>query len=187
MEIILLFFGVIIGGLISWYITHRYYKKSSQEQEKLIKKLSQELKEVNTLKYFEVLLEESKWKKESVGHNEVWIAEQNNTFQIQRGRPGSEFHESWTTMYPDLSTKQYPVYLKISGTTIKELKFISLDGGRIFVPMTEREFIGGKPVFFWDMGSLSVKVCNIIGDYYIHKNLRGVAQMSKVEIKNSVS
>ena len=100
------------------------------------------------------MLEESKWKKESVGHNEVWIAEQNNTFQIQRGRPGSEFHESWTTMYPDLSTRQYPVYLKISGTTIKELKFISLDGGRIFVPMTEREFIDGKPVFFWDMGSL---------------------------------
>lgn len=187
MEIILLFVGVIIGGLISWYITHGYYKKSSQGQEKLIKKLSQELKEVNTLKYFEVLLEESKWKKESVGHNEVWIAEQNNTFQIQCGRPGSEFHESWTTMYPDQNTRQYDVYLKISGTTIKELKFISLDGGRIFVPMTEREFINGKPVFCWDMGSLSVKVCNIIGDYYIHKNLRGVAQMSKVEIKNSAS
>lgn len=36
MEIILLLIGAIVGGLISWGITHQYYKKSSKEQKELI-------------------------------------------------------------------------------------------------------------------------------------------------------
>jgi len=182
---LLLFIGAIIGGLISWLITHEYYKKSSKEQKKFIEKLSKDLKEVDTLKHFEVLLEKSKWKKEFIGHNEVWISQENNTFQIHHGDFGGSFTEPWITIYPDQNASRYPVYLKIGDTTIKEITFISLDGGRIFVPMTERDSINNKPVFYWDMASLPVKVCKIIGSYYIYKDLYGVARMSKVEIRNS--
>lgn len=45
-----LFFPVIVGGLISWIITHFYYKKELENQKKrtnnLSKKLSKEVKEV---------------------------------------------------------------------------------------------------------------------------------------------
>ncbi len=37
MEIILLLIGAIIGGLVSWFISHRYYEKSSSEQKDLYK------------------------------------------------------------------------------------------------------------------------------------------------------
>lgn len=141
-------------------------------------------KEKNTIKHFEALLESSIWKKEYIANEEIWIAEKNNTFQIQCGEPGRDFHEPWTKMYPDQNTTRYPVYLKINNTIIKELTFISLDGGRIFVPMPEREVENDKRVFYWDMQSLPVKVCKIIGDYYCYGDIYGVAKMSKVEIRN---
>lgn len=187
MAILLLITGAIVGGFISWYITHRYYKKSSKEQKQFIEKLSKDLKEVNTLKYFEVLLEENEWKKEVIGNKEVWVSQENNTFQIQQGDYINSFTEPWTTMYPDISAGRYSVYLKIGDSVIKELTFISLDGGRIFVPMTKRDFIDNKIIFFWDMTSLDAKVCKIIGSYYIYNNLYGVARKSKVEIRNSAS
>lgn len=182
MEIILLIIGACIGGAISRGITHKYAEKSSKENKELINDLTKGIKEANTLKYFEVLLVTSNWKKEYINHREVWLAEDNNTFQIQSGDKGDEFHESWTEMYPDQSTLKYPVYLKINNSTVKELDFISLDGGRIFVPMPDRTIEGDKVRYLWNINSLEVKVCRVIGSYYIHRDLVGVAKMSRVEL-----
>lgn len=183
MEIILLLSGIVIGGVISWVIAHAYYKKALKDQKEANEKLSKELQEINTLKYFEILLEQSNWEKESIGNDEVWISQTNNTFQIHCSISDSLFSEPWTIRYPDKHARQCPVCLKIGNTTIKEITFISLDGGRIFVPLTERDFINDKSVFYWDMKSLRVKVCQVIGYYYIYDNLQGVAARSGVEIR----
>jgi len=182
MEIVLLFIGAIAGGIISWSIAHKYYEKSSKDNKDLIEELSQGIKETNTLKYFEVLLGISNWNKEFINHREIWISEDNNTFQIHTGDEGDEFHEPWTKMYPDQNTRRYPVYLKIDNSIVKELDFISLDGGRIFVPMPDRTIEGDKVRYLWNLNSLEVKVCKIIGSYYIYKDIAGVARMSKVVI-----
>ncbi len=184
MGIILLFVSAIIGGLISWFITCMYYKKSSNEQRELISNLSKELKESNTLKYFEFLTENSKWKEEIINNDNVWVAEKNNTFQIQRGDSKGDFREAWTQKYPDKNTKGYSVYLKINNSPIKELTFISLDGGRIFVPLPERKFEKEKVIYFWDTNSLEFKVCKIVGKYYIWENIYKVAKQSNIEIIN---
>jgi len=182
MAIALLFIGAIIGGLVSWGITHKYYEKASKEQKELLQNLSQEIKETNTLKYFEYLLENSKWEKEFIDNDEFWISDENNTFQIQIGEAGRRFQENWTKGYPDPNSVRYPVYLRINNTVIKELTFISLDGGRIFVPTPDCKLENDKPVFFWNMDSLEMKVCNIIGVYYIYEDIYGIAKKSKVEI-----
>jgi len=180
MEIILLILGAIIG----WFIAHIYYKKSSKEQKILLDSFSQGLKKTNTFKYFELLLEKSEWQKEIIENGEVWVAEENNTFQIQIGEPEGDYCEPWTQKYPDKNTKGYPVYLKINNTIIKELTFISLDGGRIFVPLPDQKFKNKQVNYFWNMNSLEIKVCKIIGKYYIHKNIYGIAKQSKIEIIN---
>ncbi|MCK4359313.1 MAG: hypothetical protein KAW92_11340 [Candidatus Cloacimonetes bacterium] len=184
MAIIFLLIGAAIGGLFSWYITHQYYKKSTKDLKEIIDNFSKDLQESNTLKYFEFLLENSKWKKEFIEHEEIWVAEKNNTFQIYPGKRGSEFGEGWTTMYPSQETYRYSVYLKINNTPIKELTFISLDGSRIFVPIPDKKIINEKACYFWNMNSLGIKVCKIIGHYYIHKSIAGVAEMSKIELIN---
>lgn len=173
--------GAAIGGLLSWLITHRYYVKSGADQKAELAKLQTALKPRNTLSDFEYLLLTSTWTKSVVGHNEIWMADSDNTFQIEQGESTREFRERWTTVYPDANSTAYPVYLKINGTTIKELTFISMDGGRIFVPMAEvRLDATGAPEYFWNLNSLEVRVCRVIGSYYIYKTLEGVAATSKV-------
>ena len=43
MEILLLLTGAAIGGLISWFITHKYYEKSSKELKEKLDKLSKDV------------------------------------------------------------------------------------------------------------------------------------------------
>lgn len=173
--------GAAIGGLLSWLITHRYYVKSGVGQKAELAKLQAALKPRNTLSDFEDLLRTSTWTKAFVGHTEIWMADADNTFQIEQGESTRELKERWTTVYPDPNGTAYPVYLKINGTTIKEVTFISMDGGRIFVPMAEvRLDATGTPEYFWNTNSLEVLVCRIAGSYYIHESLEGVARTSKV-------
>jgi hypothetical protein len=173
--------GAAIGGLLSWLITHRYYVKSGSDQKTELAKLQAALRPRNTLRDFEDFLGTSTWTKSFVGHAEIWMADADNTFQIEQGESSREFRERWTTVYPDPNSTAYPVYLKINGTTIKEVTFISMDGGRIFVPMTETRLDAtGTPEYFWNLSGLEVRVCRIIGSYYIHENLEGVARTSNV-------
>jgi hypothetical protein len=72
-------------------------------------------------------------------------------FKLSRAKARASLRERWTTVYPDPNSTAYPVYLKINGTTIKELTFISMDGGRIFVPMAGvRLDAAGPPEYFWN-------------------------------------
>jgi len=179
----LLFIGAAIGAILSWIITHAYYVKSSQGLQDEISSLSNKIQDSNTLQYFSYLLDNSTWHKEFIEHKEVWIADKNNTFQIHTGNNREEFHETWTKPYPAQDTQKCSVYLKINTTIIKELLFIILDGGNIFVPIPDRKFDDvNNPQFFWNLNSLELKVCKIIGHYYIHQNIEGVAKMSKVNI-----
>lgn len=173
--------GVAVGALLSWLITHRYYKKSGADQKEELAKLQAALRPRNTLSDFENLLRTSTWTKSTVDHVEVWMADTDNTFQIEQGESKREFRERWTCMYHDPNSSAYPVYLKINGTTIKELTFISMDGGRISVPRPElRLDATGAAEYFWNLNGLEVSVCRIIGSYYIYESLVGVAKRSKV-------
>ena len=134
------------------------------------------------LKEFERLLMSSKWRKETINHKEIWVNENDNTFQIEMGDHGEEFREHWHEMYPDPVGQRYPVYLTINNSRIKELLFISCDGGRILVPIPDRHFEEDKRAFRWVRDSLSFKVCSIIGHYYIYKNIEGIARVSKIKI-----
>lgn len=175
--------GAAIGGLLSWLITHRYYIKSGADQKVELERLTATLKPRNTLQNFERMLESSEWTKSVIDHTEVWIADDDSTYQIEAGERSREFTERWTSVHPDPNSSAYPVYLKLNGTTIKELTFISMDGGRIFVPMAGVRQIDEKEVeYFWNLNSLEVKVCRIVGTYYRYENLEGVAKRSKVAL-----
>lgn len=175
--------GAAVGGLLSWLITHRYYIKASNSQKDGLEQLSEKLRTKNTLKDFETMLETSNWSNEVVDGSEVWIAKDDNTFQILQGVRTSEFQERWTKVHPDGNSSAYPIYLKINNNIVKELTLISVDGGRIFVPIPELRPIGDNDVeYFWNMNSLDIKVCKIIGTYYIYNDISGVAKRSRITL-----
>jgi hypothetical protein len=111
----------LLWAFSSWLISHRYYIKANADQRAEFSQLSEELRPRNTLRDFEQLVETANWTKTFVDHREVWICNDDNTFQIERGERTREFRERWTTVYPDRSGSADAMYLKIAGTTIKEL------------------------------------------------------------------
>ena len=136
------------------------------------------------LDLFKRLVEKSKWRKENIDHKEIWICEDDESFQIFIGDNYQEFSESWTQVYPNqFGSGRYSVYLNIGGNTIKETSFISCDGGRIFVPMPQTEMKGHQATFFWNKNSLEYKIGLIIGQYYIYNSIEGIAKKSNVEIR----
>lgn len=182
-ELLTFIAGAAIGGLLSWLITHRYYMKAGADQRIELQKLSDGLRPRNTLRDFETYLDESTWTKTVVGHAQVWMAAADHTFQIEQGESTREYREPWTSIYPDPNSSAYPVYLKINGTTIKELTFISMDGGRIFVPMAGvRQTSSGVAEYFWNLNSLEIKVCRVVGTYHCYVDLEGIACKSKVAL-----
>jgi hypothetical protein len=182
-EIFTFMAGVTIGGLLSWFIAHRYYLKAGADQRADLARLTEALKPRNTLDNFERMLKASNWTKMSIGHTEVWMADADNTYQIECGEITREFAEAWTTVYPDRNSSARPVYLKLNSNTIKELTFVAMDGGRIFVPMAGiRQTGNNKSEHFWNLSSLEVMVCRIIGTYYRYETLEGVAKQSGVTI-----
>ena len=56
MEFVIFVVGLIIGGLISWLITHRYYIKAGEDQRQQLAALEARLRTKNTLHDFEDLL-----------------------------------------------------------------------------------------------------------------------------------
>lgn len=182
-DIFVFFAGAAIGGLLSWLIAHIYYVKSGGDQKFELGKLQEVLKSRNTLSDFEDLLRNSAWTKSFIDEAEIWMADANSTFQIECGENTGEFKEVWTSVYPDPNSTACSVYLKINGVTVKELKFISMDGGRIFVPMAGVRFNDeGEAEYFWNLNSLEILVCRVIGSYYIYESIEGVARASKIAL-----
>lgn len=123
------------------------------------------------------------WQKEFINHQEVWIYRGNNLLQIKSGNNSESFTEKWTQVYPDkFGSSRHYVYLKAYGVTIKQIPFISCDGGRIFVPMPEFRVVNDKIEYYWNKNSLEFKLGQLIGDFYAYGSIDGVAAMSKIRI-----
>lgn len=175
--------GAAVGGLLSWLITHWYYVKASSDQNAALTQLKQDLRPKTTLRDFEDMLTRSSWTKSYIDHTEFWMADEDNTFQMQRGERIQDFAERWTKVHPDPNSATYPIYLRIGGTVVKELIFISADGGRIFVPTPGvRPLPDGTTDYFWNLGSLEVRVSRVVGEYYRYNDLEGVARRSNISI-----
>lgn len=76
--------------------------------------------------------------------------------------------EPWMHEYPDPNKWASMVHLKISGQLLAAERFISLDGGRYFVPVPKVIYAkGGKEednIYYYSR--LQQQICRIIGSYH---------------------
>ncbi len=146
-------------------------------------------REEKNLRRFEELVDRAQWRKEIIGHDQVWICEEDNTFQIDLSAEREEgFSEDWTNVYPNKTAFFKPVWLKVGGVTIKELKYVYCDETRIFVPLPRKVADKHTPQSYryeWDRRALDFKVAKIIGHYHIYETIEGVAKVSKISIVGS--
>jgi hypothetical protein len=133
---------------------------------------------------FESLLRHS-WVREIIANREVWISEVDNLFQIEVGGQAGAFSEEWTRRFPDANGSfAYSVLLKVQGVEIKQLLFISCDGGRIFVPRpAATPAVNRQLAFSYERSSLEYKVGQIAGQFHIYNTLEGVAQAARITVR----
>lgn len=140
----------------------------------------------HNLKTFEEYIKEYSWKKEFIDHKEVWICENDSSYQIEIADKSEEFSEEWTRVYPDSrGSSKRDVYLSINGSRIKSYIFVSVDGGRIFIPLPKKEVdVSNNVHYYWERKSLDFLIGEIIGEFYIYESIGGVARMSRVDIRD---
>lgn len=125
-------------------------------------------------------------------HNEVWVCAEDANLQLVIDEGSKEpFSEAWIKRiaiygYANMDKSEfaykYSVYLSLAGIPIYQLIFVSLDGGRYFVPLpqirqSEKALVSQEadPEFFWQRGTLAYKVAQIIGKYYRFESLEEFA------------
>lgn len=137
-----------------------------------------------TFQRFAELLDHAKWLKGFIDKQEVWTCEDDVLYQIAIGMDGDEFDEEWTRGFPDPTCSRLPVYLKVDGAVVRELTFVSLDGGRYFVPLPEIRTVSPEErSFYWDTTSLEFRVGRLVGHLHLQdETLETFANKRGIEI-----
>lgn len=107
----------------------------------------------------------------------------NYQIEINKDNPiNSEYRESWIPELADSDCKSFSVKIKSSGVVLIEEVFISLDGGRYFIPCPRRESREGRLIYYYD--SLQVQLASIIGEYWdMDKNLNDFLKSNNVSVE----
>lgn len=124
------------------------------------------------------------------GNKTVWTSVEDPSYQIENTYEVEveNFSEPWTKGFPDPHASSYNVNLNISGATMHQELFVSLDGGRYFVPIPEvrvenNSLESYERSFIYDSGSLRFLLGKVIGRFYFSdSNLVVFAARHGIEI-----
>ncbi|MFA5169119.1 MAG: hypothetical protein WC420_00015 [Candidatus Paceibacterota bacterium] len=141
---------------------------------------------VNPIKRFKTLLNKSKdWERFIISDQSIYIYRHkkysNNQIIIDKSLPlNDDFKDPWIKFFPDPNNKLWSVGLKSNGIFLMEEFFVSLDGGRYFVPCPRRKLDQGQRVYFYD--KIQIQLTNIIGQYWDDKNINNFITNHSLEI-----
>ena len=137
------------------------------------------------LKYY--LKKTSEWKKVSIGRSDyVWQYKNHPEFNIEIEDLEREWQtaESWMTHYPDPAKHVYLVKVKANGQVLLTEEFITLDGGRYFVPVPKAKPISESEFKYW-YTPIQVDLSRIIGEYYRGNSIEEFMEHHKLKIKDN--
>lgn len=91
------------------------------------------------------------------------------------------YQEEWIRDYPDKEhNASYFVRLEANAMLLEKELFISLDGGRAFVPSPRRSSKNDELVYWYD--TIQIQLANIIGEYSWEKDINEFASQQKKSI-----
>ena len=123
------------------------------------------------------LLQNGQWSERELsgehGNKTVWTSVEDPSYQIENiyEVEVENFSEPWAKGFPDQHASSYWINLKVAGATVSQEMFVSLDGGRYFVPIPEvrvdnKSIESYKRSFYYHRGSLRFLLGKVIGRYY---------------------
>lgn len=122
-------------------------------------------------------LADSNWAEEAImtqdGSKTMWTCLDDMSFQIEHTYlpAATNFSELWVKRFPDKTAYSSYVNLNISGVTVKQETFVTLDGGRYFVPIPEIDSSSRSnectdPTYYYDRNSLKFLLGCVIAHFY---------------------
>lgn len=101
---------------------------------------------------------------------------------IDWDRPVVEnYQEEWIRDYPDREhNASYFVRLEANAMLLEKELFVSLDGGRAFIPSPRRTLKNDGLVYWYD--PIQIQLANIIGEYSWEKDINEFASQQKKPI-----
>lgn len=91
------------------------------------------------------------------------------------------YMEEWIKDYPDKEyNASYFVRLEANTMLLEKELFVSLDGGRIFIPSPRRTLKNDELVYWYD--PIQIQLANIISGYYLEKDINEFATQQKKPI-----
>jgi hypothetical protein len=113
------------------------------------------------------------WKKFYMGRVEYnWQYKNHPEFVIEISHEDKKWSaiESWMRHYPDPLKNISIVKARVNGNILLTEVFISLDGGRYFVPVPKRKLISENEFKYW-YTPMQVRLSRIVGYYYNAKTV----------------
>jgi hypothetical protein len=128
------------------------------------------------------------WRKIYIGRIEhEWQYKNHPEFSIEIENESREWQttESWMRSYPDPSKYATLVKVKVNGQVLYTEEFISLDGGRYFVPVPKRRIVGETEAnnIYW-YTPLQVNLSRIVGTYYRSDSIEDFMSNHNLDIKS---
>ncbi|MFT6288374.1 MAG: hypothetical protein ACJA09_003134 [Alcanivorax sp.] len=163
-------------------LTKHYFDRANKELADSLATQTRRLENQETLEEFAKLLSQAEWEKNFVGQDPVFVCKSKPTFQFDMLGEREEFYEDWMKVFPDRNGRAFDLNLKIRGTTVKTLRFISGDGGRYTLPLPEVYLVDSKQAFVWRKNSLGYKVASVIGNFYRCDSLEEVGRFVGVDV-----
>lgn len=94
------------------------------------------------------------------------------------------FTESWIRDYPDREhNSSYYVTLEANGVFLLKELFVTLDGGRGFVPVPKIKLVGKNKKRHFYYNQLQIRLARIISSYPLEDSIEKFASTQKVEIE----
>jgi hypothetical protein len=126
---------------------------------------------ISPMHRFRLYLRKSKrWEEVVVdrsGMDSYWRYDRHPEFVLERG-DSDEWDpivmESWMPHSPDTSKGRTQIFARVNGQHLFNEEFVSLDGGRNFVPLPRRQSVEGGSEYWYT--SLQVSLARIVGHYY---------------------
>lgn len=124
------------------------------------------------------------------GGNSLWRFKPHPEFTIEQQDDSEEWDfgvtESWMKYpLPDPSKHTYMVHVKAGSTVIYAEKFITLDGGRYFVPLPRVKYHEQKKDNEYFYVPLQVRIARIIGTYYRMDSIDEFIKHNEIEIRDN--
>jgi hypothetical protein len=144
-----------------------------------------------SMEHFLNLVDKATWDSFEDNWKRIYVCQEDMLFQMQIdfSDEDTEFDEPWVHNFPDRTARKRSVNMLIAGQLVSQFIFISLDGGRYFVPLPQsRTSVNGSVVdYYWERNSPDFRLFRVVSSLrYAHPTIEELAMHTGVTLVDSL-